>query len=114
MVEQSIKDIALAHGFTEAARNVYEQPASYPVDPILGLVKTSDVPNSILRFAVDVQSAGHGTLVRTAPCTVNVSGKGRPFYWKPGTSAHALVVEIIESGIADAMAQVPPSVAVTN
>lgn len=101
-IEAAVRKTALARGFTETARNVYEQPASYPVDPIVGLVKTSDTPNSYLRISVEFTENASGTLVKAAPCTVAVSGKGKPFYWRPGTQANALAVAIVESAVAEA------------
>lgn len=101
-VEAAVRKAALAQGFKETARNVYEQPASYPVDPIFGLVKTSDTPNSYLRVSIEVQENASGTLLRTSPCTVSANGKGKPFYWRPGTRAYELVIAIIETALAEA------------
>lgn len=101
-VEAAVRKTALARGFTEKERNIYEQAASYPVDPILGLVKTSDKPNTILRFTLELQENASGTLLKTAPVTVGVDGKYAPFYWRPGTKANAEVAALLDAALAEA------------
>jgi hypothetical protein len=99
---------ALQRGYVDLGGGAWQRVIEYRKDPILGLVKISEDPQSAMWMAPEFIAVGDtASRLRLAPQSLvwlwPVADK-RLHYWPPGSVGHAEATALVDSAVTEALA----------